>query len=117
MSDVFLAFWEVVGVGELFLCGTHSDSDDLPGRATAVSFTPVWKITRQMCCSSKMTRLHFRLALSENLFTYIFRGPGLGMVDQFRGLRTRPTLRHLISSHGNTLRTLFTTFMRPSLMN
>jgi hypothetical protein len=33
---------------------------------------------------------------------------GLGVVDKFRGLRTHPMLRRLISSCGDTLRTLFT---------
>jgi hypothetical protein len=33
---------------------------------------------------------------------------GLGLMDQFRGLRAHPTLRRLISSCGDTLRTLFT---------
>jgi hypothetical protein len=33
---------------------------------------------------------------------------GLGMMDQFRGLRAHPILRRLISSCGDMLRTLFT---------
>jgi hypothetical protein len=33
---------------------------------------------------------------------------GLGVMDQFRGLRPHPILRRLISSCGDTLRTLFT---------
>jgi hypothetical protein len=38
----------------------------------------------------------------------IFLGAGLGMMDQFCGLCAHPILRHLISSCGDTLRTLFT---------
>jgi hypothetical protein len=33
---------------------------------------------------------------------------GLSVMDQFRGLRAHPILRRLISSCGDTLRTLFT---------
>jgi hypothetical protein len=42
------------------------------------------------------------------LFGNSVLGAGLGVMDQFRGLRAHPILRRLISSCGDTLRTLFT---------
>jgi hypothetical protein len=43
----------------------------------------------------------------QNFSTCIFLGAGLGVMDQFCGLHARPILRHLISSCGDTLKTLF----------
>jgi hypothetical protein len=48
------------------------------------------------------------LILSYHFLTYIFLGAGLGVKDQFRGLRAHPLLCRLISSFGDMLRTLFT---------
>jgi hypothetical protein len=48
------------------------------------------------------------LVLSENFLTWIFLSAGLGVMDQFRGLRAHPILRRLISSCGDMLRTMFT---------
>jgi hypothetical protein len=39
----------------------------------------------------------------QNFLTCIFLGAGLGVMDQFRGLRAHPLLRRLISSCGDTL--------------
>jgi hypothetical protein len=43
-----------------------------------------------------------------NFLTCIFLGAGLGVMDQFCGLCTHLILHRLISSCGDTLRTLFT---------
>jgi hypothetical protein len=42
------------------------------------------------------------------LFGNAVLGAGLGVMDQFRDLRAHPILRRLISSCGDTLRSLFT---------
>jgi hypothetical protein len=42
---------------------------------------------------------------------FVDMGAGLGVMNQFRGLRTHPILYRLISSSGDTLRTLFTRFL------
>jgi hypothetical protein len=46
--------------------------------------------------------------LFGNAVLAVLLGAGLGVMDQFRGLRVHPILRRLISSYGDTLRTLFT---------
>jgi hypothetical protein len=45
--------------------------------------------------------------LFGNAVLAVLLGAGLGVMDKFRGLRAHPILRRLISSCGDTLRTLF----------
>jgi hypothetical protein len=45
--------------------------------------------------------------IARELLVMHFPGPGLSVMDQFRGLRAHPILRRLISSCAVTLRTLF----------
>jgi hypothetical protein len=50
---------------------------------------------------------HWARIVQEFLLIHFFDA-ALGAMDQFRGLRTHPILRRLISSCGDTLRILFT---------
>jgi hypothetical protein len=93
--------------GALFLCGTNSDGYDLPAHATAVSLTQLED--QQMWCSSKTVHLHSRIIMFKNFLTCIFLGTGFCTMDQFHRPCVHPILCHLISSCGDTLRTLFTT--------
>jgi hypothetical protein len=91
--------------GTLFLCGTNSDSDDRPGHATVVSVTPVGRSSAKCGFPARWCTPHIGLVLSENFLTCIFLGAALGVMNQFRGLRSHPILCRFISSCGDTFRT------------
>lgn len=78
-----------------------------PGHATVVCY-PSWRLINQMWCSSKMMCPHTHFLLSKHFLSCIFLATGLGMMDQFRGLRFHPVLCCSISSCGDMLKTLFT---------
>jgi hypothetical protein len=61
--------------------------------------------------------LRIGLALSENFFTCIFLGAGLGAMDQFRGPRAHPISIRMICSSGDTLRALFARPLWPFSIN
>jgi hypothetical protein len=87
------------------------DSDDV----SCLKFPKrLQKITREIKILSQFSRWNSsELLLTENFLRCIFLGAGLGVVDQFRGLRAHPMLRRLISSCGDALRTSFTWTLWP----
>jgi hypothetical protein len=65
---------------------------------------PIWMISQMFCSEQNRIPPHIGLVLAEDFLTCIFLGAGLGVMDQFCGLRAHPILRRLSFSCGDALR-------------